>query len=275
VPICYGGDSSPNRRVTASDRIHCFDKLSNFRDIGGLRTSDGRVVKTGVLFRSDSPHRLTSADQARMQALGIRLVCDLRSARDNQRMRPRTGNGHTPRIVNIPLQGDPAHEGTPRRLLGFLFGSTGGDRYRAYSRGLYDHIAFEQTARLKEVLTTLAVEENLPALIHCQAGKDRTGVVAAIVQLLAGVPYEAVREDYLCTNECFRPRVDRFIRVMRRLTLFQVSEARMRLVIMANIEFLDQVYYGILERYGSLETYLTAGCGMDEATLDRLRNHLR
>jgi len=83
-----------------------------------------------------------------------------------------------------------------------------------------------------------------------------------------------VREDYLLTNESFELRIERFIKVMRFLTLFQVSPERMRLVMMARPEYLDEVHRIILKNYGCVETYLHQACGVDRKTLRSLKDRL-
>ncbi|HEY5920876.1 MAG TPA: tyrosine-protein phosphatase [Kofleriaceae bacterium] len=246
---------------------YAFDKLSNFRDLGGLATGDGGALKSGVLFRSDDPSRITQRDLAKLHELGIKLICDLRSPNDSQR-RPRTSSIE---IANVPLVDRDANR---TELLGFLFGKTGGERFRTFTRDYYRHIAFDRTARLRELLTRLANARSLPALIHCSAGKDRTGFVAAVIQLLAGVPYETVKTEYLRTNEQFAPRLDRFIKVLRVATLFRVSEARMREVMMAQPEHLDDIHAAIVERHGSIESYLRDACKLEPSTLQQLKQHL-
>lgn len=231
-------------------------------------------MKAGVIYRSDELSRLTARDVARLRGYGIRLICDLRSSKECRRQPARRLSGEAVRMVNIPLLDPVTHEVRRKALLGFLIGADGGDRFHEFSREYYHHLAFEQTSRVGDVIRLLAEEESLPALIHCSAGKDRTGFVAALIQLLAGVSYEQVREEYLKTNDYFRPRVDRFIQVMRVLTLRQISTERMRLVMMAHGEHLDRVHGGILSRYGSVEGYLRDGCRIDAAVVRRLKDRL-
>jgi protein-tyrosine phosphatase len=261
-------------KATPTGGSHHFDGLSNFRDIGGVRTADGHTLKPGVLFRSDELSRMTERDLAKLEELDIKLICDLRSLQERQRKQPRTAPSKAIQIVNIPLHDQATQDGSRKKLLGFLFGKTGGDRFREFSREYYRHIAFEQTARIREVITLLSNEQHLPAVIHCNAGKDRTGFLAAIIQLLAGVPYDVVMEDYLRTNHHFERRLERFIKVMRVATLFRVSQERMRLILMTHPEFLDEVYGSIIKRHGSIEEYLCEACEISRDTLQRLRKLL-
>ncbi|WP_225410765.1 tyrosine-protein phosphatase [Stigmatella hybrida] len=253
--------------------VHPFQRLSNFRDVGGLKTADGRTLRTGVLFRSDELSRLNAEDWVKLRGLGIQLICDLRSPGERQKRRLRLPD-ESIRVVNIPLHEQATQDGSRRKLLGFLFGKTGGERFREFSRAYYHHIAFEQTARIREVFTLLAEEQNLPAVIHCTAGKDRTGFLAALIQWLAGVRYEEVMEGYLRTNDYFAPRLEKFLKVMRVLTLAQVSSERMRLILMAHPDFLEEVHGTLMKRHGSVETYLREACGIEQDTLRKLKDRL-
>ena len=261
-------------KATHREVVHHFEKLSNFRDVGGLKTQDGHTLKTGVLFRSDELSKLTDADVAKLQEFNIKLICDLRSPQESQKKQPRVAPNSSIQVVNIPLHEQATQDGSRKKLLSFLFGKTGGDQFREFSRGYYQHIAFDQTARIREVITLLSKDENLPALIHCTAGKDRTGFLSAVIQLLVGVPYESVMEDYLRTNDYFGPRLEKVIKVMRVMTLFQVSPDRMRLILMAHPEFLEEVHANIVKQFGSIETYLCEACEIDPNTLQKLKNQL-
>lgn len=245
--------------------VHPFASLANFRDVGGHATADGRHMKTGVVFRSDALTRFTPHDVAKLRQFGITTICDLRSMSEH-RKRPRALT-----VVNIPLADiEPGR----KQLLGFLFGKVGGERFRAFSRRYYQHIAFEQTARVREILELLARDGSLPALIHCTSGKDRTGFVAAVLQLLAGVPYPTVEAEYLRTNDYFAARLASFIRVARMATLYQVREERLRLVLMAHAEYLGEVHTRIVAEHGTIEGYVRERCGVAEDTVVRLRQKL-
>jgi len=212
---------------------------------------------------------MSGEDVAKLRDLGIRVICDLRSHEESRKRQPR---GLSIRLVNIPLHEQ--HAGGLKDLYRFLFRETGEARFREFLRGYYHHIAFEQTARIGEVVRLISEECNLPALIHCRAGKDRTGLVAALIQLVLGVSYEDVRAGYLRSNDYFEPRLNKFIRVVRAVTFRQVPERRIRMILMAHAEYLDEVYEGILGRYGSVEEYIQNGCGIDALILERLRRLL-
>jgi protein-tyrosine phosphatase len=251
-----------------------FDKLSNFRDAGGLPAESGRRMKRGVLYRSDELSRMTKSDLEKFEALGLKLIIDLRATKESEKKRPRLAPDSKIRVVNIPLHEEASQDGERRKLLRFVFHKSGDESFREFSREYYRHIAFERNARTREIITLLSHEENLPALIHCTAGKDRTGFLVAMVQLAAGVSYELVLADYLRTNEYFLPPLEKLITLARVLTLNRASPDRLRFLLRAHPEILNEVHQQIIERYGSIEAYLRDACGIGAETLARMRNLL-
>ena len=246
-----------------------FDSLSNFRDLGGVTTLDRHTFRTGLIFRSDAPTHLTLHDLALFRELKIRLICDLRSPQEH-----RQPSYVHPRVVNVPIHTQPTLEARPLELLRCLFFKNGADRFHAFTHSFYQHLAFADPTRIGQVIHLLAQDGNLPALIHCNAGMDRTGLMAAILQLSAGVSYETVRAEYLRTDDAFAPRRARFIRIARLVSLFQISRERLELILTAHPEDLDEVYRRMLAEYGSVETYLISAAKVDADTLRKLKLRL-
>ena len=246
-------------------------RLANFRDVGGGVTHDGRRIKTGVLFRSEEPSRLRSRDLAALQALPIRLICDLRSPNEIQKRPPPRALTKAIQTVNIPLHDEAMQSGMRNRFKEFLFKSDGDARFRQFSRDYYHHLAFERTAQTGQVLKLLAQDASLPALIHCTAGKDRTGFVVAVLQLLLGLPFAEVLTEYLRTNDGFRPRMERIITAVRLLTLFRVPRQRMRFVLTTHPEYLHEVYDLIINQHQGIDNYLKTSCGVDLDIQNRLK----
>lgn len=245
-----------------------FDKLYNFRDVGGHATATGQPLQTGRLFRSDAPTRLSSRDIATLQKLNIRFICDLRTPGE---CRKRPVPPHGIKVENIPLHDDSVITRRFSKFVQFLFRNTGQSDFHAFIHNYYHHIAFTETARIRAVLSALAKPENQPALIHCQAGKDRTGLIVALLQLLAGVSYSAVRADYLRTNELFAARRNVMIRRLRPLLLYQVPVERMEWILTAHADWLDSVHTRIQTDHGDVTTYLRQACAIPAATLSSLQ----
>lgn len=166
-----------------------LDGAPNFRDLGGLPTLDGGRVRHGVLFRSGGLEELSTADVAYLvDELGLRTVFDLRSPDDRETAGPLAGTNVE--VVSTPIvrDGSPTDVRRPMRPDGRV------DVTLVYTMLL---------ARSADSIATIVhrlVDGAAPVLFHCAAGKDRTGVLAAVLLEAVGVSREAVIEDFMRTG---------------------------------------------------------------------------
>jgi len=162
-----------------------FEGCVNFRDLGGYRTGDGRMVAWRRLFRADGLNKLTAADRAQLLDLGLTTVIDLRTL-DEAEQRGSFPVDEVPvRYVGLPLTDVlPATEDLPDW------------KEAAYVATRYGAMVSEGGPVLTEAIGVLASGGSLPAVMHCSAGKDRTGVLSALVLAFLGVPDETIVEDY-------------------------------------------------------------------------------
>jgi protein-tyrosine phosphatase len=159
----------------------------NFRDVGDLPTVDGRRVRTGMVFRADGLNRLDDADVAALAPIGLRTVVDLRTnpERDDHGVAPEALGAtvyHLP-VIEVLWPHDGADEAHP---VDYLV-----DRYLEMTTGVG---AFAISGVLR--LLSQVDPEHCPAVFHCSAGKDRTGVVAAILLSVLGVHDDLIADDY-------------------------------------------------------------------------------
>jgi protein-tyrosine phosphatase len=179
-------------------RLIALDGCLNFRDLGGYPTADGRRLRWRHLFRSDALHLLSAADVAHLRdTLGIGDVIDLRSTAEVETDgRDRLATREI-RFHHVPLyDGNSASRAAPPEAY------TLGDRYF-----LLAEFAKEPIAR---VITTVA-DVPSPVVYHCAAGKDRTGVISAILLALLGVHDEIIVADYAATQENIEAIIDRLM----------------------------------------------------------------
>jgi protein-tyrosine phosphatase len=168
---------------TALDRAVVFRSVFNVRDLGGLPTADGRVVRRGLVYRADGVDRLDGEDLEVARALGLRTVIDLRTFGEVERQafphdRVAVAWHHLP-----ILQGMWSEQGL-RPSAGAV----------DFLRERYLEMLVEGRDSLVRALELVA--DDGPVLFHCAAGKDRTGVVAAVVLGLLGVAPEVIADDY-------------------------------------------------------------------------------
>ncbi|WP_328864596.1 tyrosine-protein phosphatase [Streptomyces sp. NBC_00304] len=249
--------------------------VRNFRDVGGLPTSDGRRVRYGRLYRSGHLAGATPEDAAFLGGLGLHTVFDFRNAADLKLDGPDVELPGV-RNVNVPLT-DPAdgsefwrmvRDGNMDELRAILGGGKGTDRMVAS----YRSIILDRTAEHSQVLHALA-EDSVPALMHCAAGKDRAGLSIAISLLAVGVGRETIEADYLKSNDTHRR-----YRVRRSDT----SAAGMSPEVMellsplfgAHSEYLGAAFATIDETWGGTDRYLSEGLKITPETRERLRERL-
>lgn len=250
-------------------RHHPLVGADNFRDLGGYATTDGRTVAWRRLFRSGHLGSLTDADVAAIRRLGIRCVCDLRAPSERQDAASRFPGGTDVRVLTLPVDVPALEPGlVRRRLLGREFAAgalaeTVLGAYRAY--------VIDFAPVFAGVLAALAEPGHVPALIHCNGGKDRTGFAAALVLLVLGVPRATIVEDYLLTNHFTRTTTRRRAWLTFLATRLSVRPREMRALLEAREPYLDAAFRAMEERWGSVESYLRDALGVTDELRARLR----
>jgi protein-tyrosine phosphatase len=179
--------------MALTDRRIPLTACFNFRDLGGLETTDGRRVRSGVLFRADALHRLTPEDLDVLRGLGLRTVIDLRTPDELDRYGSIPLADHDEIVHHhLPMVDELRTDDAVPDL----------DAPSAAARGeMYLRLVEHGGGAVVEALRLLAADAALPAVFHCTAGKDRTGVLAALVLGQLGVPDAAIADDYALTEE--------------------------------------------------------------------------
>jgi hypothetical protein len=243
-----------------------FEACFNFRDLGGYSGIDGRTVRWGRLFRADTLHRLTDTDVEALGRLGLQTVLDLRSeseiadfGRLRDEARDRLTWHHLPMIDLVILRPRADDEpAPPPRDPNEPPGSS-------YVRMVGDGTMLARAVGL------LAAPEHLPAVFHCTAGKDRTGIVAAATLDLLGVADEAIVEDYVET-ETSRERSMAWIREHEPTfgAFMDQFPAERRVT---RPEVIAGFLAAVRAAHGSVEQLLVSR-GLPSEALDRLRDQL-
>lgn len=261
--------------AVAAERLVPLEGTLNFRDLGGYRTVDGLQVRWGRVFRSDALGKLSDADLTYLEHLGVRLVCDFRDNSETTRAPSRVPDHPDLRIERFPIGagGDTTDVSAEREgltdmvlagKLGEVSAETLGDFYVGMLEG--------RTEPLVAVLERVADPANHPVVFHCTAGKDRTGVLAALLLAVLGVDEATILDDYELTDRYRTPH--RIAEVAPKLAAAGVDLDKVRALFSAERAVLARTLATIDERYGSVPSFLTDTAGMDPAILQRLRDLL-
>jgi protein-tyrosine phosphatase len=206
--VLVGADG---REELVAERLLPLEGAQNFRDLGGYPAGEGGRVRWGRVFRADSLSALTAADLALLERMGLRLVCDFRGDAEVEDEPNRCARAPFD-YWRLPL-GDRSVQPAEwrRRFESGELGEIGASWLTRSYRGMIDECAPD----LGAVFRRLAREDGVPAVLHCTAGKDRTGVAVALLLLLLGVPRELVIDDYALTARFTDGRIraaERFFR---------------------------------------------------------------
>ena len=248
-----------------------LEGVENFRDFGGGASRFGGRVRRGRLFRSAHLGSANEADIAELERLGVRTVVDLRRTTE-RRQQPSRWTGFDGRLICCD-DGDRA-EGPHVEFL--RQGELGDAGVEAYLIGYYRQAPFEprHLALFGQAFAALDAGDGA-MLIHCTAGKDRTGMLAALILRALGVGREAIEADYLETNRVTltEARLARVAAMLAPIVGGTPSEAVLRGFLGVSGHHLDAACAAIDARCGGMEGYL-ATLGVDTARLGRLRGAL-
>src|SRR6266581_8311594 len=228
---------------------------SNFRDLGGYRTRDGRTMRWQQIFRSNHLGHLTGADIEVLRPLGLKSAFDFRGT--EERVAAICGLAEIA-VHSLPIEPTVVAALRARRADGNLLSSSDAlevmrDSYRNYVR--YNTPSFR-------VLFAHLLEDRAPLVIHCTAGKDRTGFACALILHALGVPEHVIAEDYLLTNRFYRrdPTASSDLPEDVRQALASVEAS-----------FLAAAFEAIGADYGDLENYFSDGLDLGAGERARLQ----
>jgi len=257
-----------DRTDNLDGRIVALAGAFNFRDIGGYETTDGQVVASRKIYRSAALNRLTPEDQEEIRRLGIRTICDLRTTSERQR-KPSL----LPADMGIELWARDYEMSTANLLTKITESGITGDLCRSYIIDSYRQMAYEQADAYRELFLRVA-NGNLPLLFHCAAGKDRTGIGAALLLETLNVPRATVIEDYVLTEVFLEQNVESALsslgwNVMQGMSR-QVWEPLMR----ADAIYLETMFEEVEAQHGSVPGFLRDVLKLDDDIPHRIRERM-
>jgi protein-tyrosine phosphatase len=249
------------------DRRLPWEACYNARDLGGYATADGGRTRWGAFVRADNLSRLTPAGQAALIGYGVRTVIDLRRAYElTIDLNPfASSSEHTRSVTYLHL---PMGLGADRAGIQAVQAAEQGDD--ASLSAIFCQVLDHYWRGIAGVINAIVAAPPGAVLFHCHAGKDRTGMIAALLLALAGVPNATIAEDYALSQICLQPIFDDWLsqepEPARREQLARMLGA-------APESMLEILGY-LDEHHGGAARYLHAA-GVSEADLERLRQRIR
>ena len=260
--------------LVIADRSLHLASAPNFRDVGGYRTGDGKWVKMGLLYRSDGLDALTDADIATVQALGIKLVCDLRTDGERASKPDKEIPGATNEQINII--------GEDELTAQITAAVTGGDKAaqeKFLGNGKAEQLLIDggrsfvsganPLAEYRQLFSRIEDPNYLPTLMHCSAGKDRTGWGSAAVLTALGVPKATVMQDYLLSNEYLQAKNEKTYAQTATL----IDRTLLEPVLTVKKQYLGASFSEVAAKYKTFDKYLAA-IGVTKADQQQLQDEL-
>ena len=244
-----------------------FTGAHNFRDLGGYKTSDGKTVKWGKVYRSDNLHSLTDEDLKYMERLNIKSVVDFRSDEERNEEPDRLTPDMTPILLPIKFEPEGVTENLTRDL---TFGNLDSSNLL---RDFNIILVKEFTEEYREFFRHIVDNGGEPFLLHCTAGKDRAGFGSAMILTVLGVPREKIIEDYLLTNTYVSDHVDRKLLETELKTFFRADSDNLRKINFVEERYIQAAFDTIDSHWGGMDQYISDGLNLTEEDIGKIRNY--
>jgi protein-tyrosine phosphatase len=243
-------------------RLIRFEGASNFRDLGGYSSALGGEVRWAMVYRAGRLDRLTALDLEDLAALGVRTVLDLRREDEREQSPDPMPSLHLCLMSKVQAKRPLPHA----ELL------VEHDHGVQFMRELYSGLLAHAAAEIGSLFTTLAAPDAMPAVFHCAVGKDRTGLVAALLLTWLGVDRETVLDDFELSDEHVgQAQRDELVRRMADRGIGPEAAAG---ILGASRESMAAALDELDTRYGGIEHYLREHCAVDPDALETLRELL-
>ena len=230
----------------------------NFRDIGGYPAAQGKRVRWRRVFRSDSLSKLTDDDHAQLAALGVRTLVDFRLASERRELPNRLAPTSDITSVEIGFMA----EGVLEMLREVSRGTvTRTDIERTFVEQ-YRRFVTDHSAEFARALAHALDERNIPLLLHCTSGKDRTGFAISALLLALGTPQEDILEDYALTNS--------YMRDISNFFSASTPPELLRYVMTAQPTYLKAAFDQMRHSFGSVDAYLARALKLDDTRRSEL-----
>ena len=241
-----------------------FKTLLNFRDPCGIEASGKGLLREGVLFRSANPDKLNNDDLQKLKSLDIKTVIDLRAPHEIRKGHKSVDHAYK---LSLPLD---FQQTTRERLRPVIYKKDSEDLISDISNAIYLEILDASGAVFKQVMETLASTERFPVLIHCQAGKDRTGIIIALILLSLGVERDVIISDFMKSNDELLPFFKKQFLIRNILSFGFFPYRNMLFAVQVKQRNIESVLDRIDNHYGGIESFMRSA-GISQSILDEVK----
>lgn len=249
-----------------------LDGTKNFRDIGGYTNYEGKKISYGKVYRSDQLAELTEDDLEDFQKLGIKTIIDLRSTRERIEKPNILPENHDINIINMAIT---LKDLQPDELsMQLRNGELEYEKAVEQMQQGYQEIVSRYSTIMRLVLETSADEDKHPILIHCTAGKDRTGVAIATLMLALGIDREQAINDYLLTNDLVLPTYSKARLMVKTISGFKTDDKTFDALAGVKRSYLESSFEVMTQDTNSFGGYFHGNLGLPEDFIDQLRDAL-
>ncbi|MGL4991475.1 MAG: tyrosine-protein phosphatase [Sarcina sp.] len=256
-----------------AERVLPLEGACNFRDLGGMKASDGKTVKWDKFYRSDSLATLTEQDINYLENIDFKIILDYRSQQEASYEKDKT----IPHSKYINISAMPMDAKFNGNLdMNYLL-KNGAALFQNkenptdfLTKG-YEDMAFNNPA-FKQLISIMKEDDTRPFVQHCKSGKDRTGIGSALVLLLLGVPMETVKQDYLASNIYRKNYNDSIIKKYKKYLDTDEKVALFNMVMDVKEEYFDATFKTIFSKYKTLDEYFEKEYNLTTQDITNLRD---
>ena len=260
--------------IAAEERAVPLEGVLNTRDLGGLKTVDGRSVRTGQLIRSGEIDEISESGMQNLDEMGVSVIVDLRTTSEATAHPAQWPEGEGPVRHNFPVMENESQMIEDMRA-SIKSGTAKAEETDALFAGAFGYIATDYTDEYRDLFDVLLGQpEGEAVLYHCSGGKDRTGVATALVLTALGVTKEDILADFMMSNT-LKDADNKAEQIAAEVNAAQGTNMTAEAVwpsLGVRVSYLDEFYNSVEEGYGSVDGYLREGLGLTDDDLDTLRN---
>jgi protein-tyrosine phosphatase len=238
-----------------------FDRIVNFRDIGGLKTRDGKTVKWGRIYRSDNLSELKSKEFDEFEKMHIKTVYDLRTdheiASKEDHLPPDVKYLHTPTVLD--------NEGEIAKLRAKVIGGEISEKQAAEQTvKFYEDAVTVNVGSMRDIIQQITASDE-PVLYHCSAGKDRTGIVSALILSILNVDRETIVNEYLMSNYYRKAKTEKMLGKARLAKIIKPKMDLKAIEVFMTVDksFIEATFNSIDKEYGGIDLFIQNQLGID------------